>query len=164
MHNIFAIGICLLTSSLVAQQLRILYKHRPEPQPQFRPTINSTAADRAHFDLRIQIIVQRQQVPTYTTYVRAHSTPLQSKQLSSSMNVTHNAPLETKTGLPWPTIILTGIVAAISYFVVNLVRRRRFYKDLVGALLLRRRPNYSNCLIQIYCLSMRCSSFLTSPA
>jgi hypothetical protein len=47
------------------------------------------------------------------------------------MNETNSAPLETKSGLPWPTIVLTGVFAALGYFVVNLVQRRRFYKDLV---------------------------------
>lgn len=47
------------------------------------------------------------------------------------MNTTHRAPLELKSGLPWAKIVVTGIVAALGYFVMNLVQRRRFYKDLV---------------------------------
>jgi hypothetical protein len=52
------------------------------------------------------------------------------------MNATHEAPLELQSGLPWAKIIVTGIVAAMGYFVVNLIQRRRFYKDLVCSHLL----------------------------
>ena len=52
--------------------------------------------------------------------------------LFSTMDATHSsAPLETDARLSWPALFLTGAVAALGYFVVNLVQRRRFYKDLV---------------------------------
>ncbi|KAF2627826.1 cytochrome P450, partial [Macroventuria anomochaeta] len=46
------------------------------------------------------------------------------------MNTTRDAPLELDARPLWSTILVTGIVAALGYFVVNLVQRRRFYKDL----------------------------------
>jgi hypothetical protein len=52
------------------------------------------------------------------------------------MNATHEAPLELRSGLPWARVVVTGMVAALSYFVVNLVERRRFYRDLVCSYLL----------------------------
>jgi hypothetical protein len=52
------------------------------------------------------------------------------------MNATHEAPLELRSGLPWARVVVTGMVAALGYFVVNLVGRRRFYRDLVCSYLL----------------------------
>ncbi|KAF3050297.1 hypothetical protein E8E11_009720 [Didymella keratinophila] len=46
------------------------------------------------------------------------------------MNATLEASLELQSGLPWAKIVVTSIVAALSYFVVNLIQRRRFYNDL----------------------------------
>jgi hypothetical protein len=52
------------------------------------------------------------------------------------MNATHEAQFELRSGLPWAKVVATGIIAALSYFVVNLVARRRFYRDLVCSYLL----------------------------
>jgi hypothetical protein len=52
------------------------------------------------------------------------------------MNATHEALFELRSGLPWAKVVVTGIIAALSYFVVNLVARRRFYRDLVCSYLL----------------------------
>ncbi|KAF3001900.1 hypothetical protein E8E13_006170 [Curvularia kusanoi] len=50
---------------------------------------------------------------------------------SSSMNVTYGMTAQdANTRLPWPMLLLTGLTVAMGYFVMNLVQRRRLFKDL----------------------------------
>lgn len=47
------------------------------------------------------------------------------------MDATHSLALETESLVSWTKLVVTGVVAALGYFIVQLVQRRRFYKDMV---------------------------------
>ena len=47
------------------------------------------------------------------------------------MNTTSEYAMDVNSRLPWLSFIVMGVIAALSYFLLNLIQQRRFYKDMV---------------------------------
>ena len=60
------------------------------------------------------------------------------------MNATSSSIVQgVNARVAWPTLVLTALVVAVGYFAVNLVQRRRFYRDLVRLPSQKKKKNFA---------------------